>query len=263
MEKPENGFCRVMSSNVLNSNDPASMGWRIPYTARAEILARIYLSVAPDLLGLQEADVAMKLELGALLQDIYAFPPQKAEKNYTPLLYKKSRFACLDGGFCSFGGCWGYEWAVYRDRIREGERVIHVNLHYHYASFETRAPQAEAVNRKLKELRAAYPNVPIFVTGDYNCNRDSAEFRVMSRDLPLESGMLLTSDNDGYSSGWHRLGETVPRDDDGAIDHISVMRDTVTVKAHRQLRSAEAAEATDHFPIWLDTEPKEETEDCI
>lgn len=47
MEKPENGFCRVMSSNVLNSNDPASMGWRIPYTARAEILARIYLSVAP------------------------------------------------------------------------------------------------------------------------------------------------------------------------------------------------------------------------
>ena len=56
--------------------------------------------------------------------------------------------------------------------------------------------------------------------------------------------------------------ETVPRDDDGAIDHIAVMRDTVTVLSHRQLRTAAAAAATDHFPIWLDTEPKKKTEDC-
>ena len=259
----ENGLCRVMSSNVLNSNDPASLGWRIPYTERAEMLARIYLTVAPDLLGLQEADAAMKRALGALLGDVYAFPPQKTEKNnYTPLLYRTSRFAYLDGGFCSFGGCWGYEWAVYRDRIRAGERVIHMNLHYHYASFETRAPQAEAVNRKLGELREAYPGVPVFVSGDYNCNRESREFRIMCRELPLESGMLLTADNDGFSSGWHRLGETVPRDDDGAIDHIAVMRDTVMVLSHRQLRTAAAAAATDHFPIWLDTEPKKKTEDC-
>lgn len=103
--------------------------------------------------------------------------------------------------------------------------MIHMNLHYHYASFETRAPQAEAVNRKLGELREAYPGVPVFVSGDYNCNRESREFRIMCRELPLESGMLLTADNDGFSSGWHRLGETVPRDDDGAIDHIAVMRD--------------------------------------
>ncbi len=258
----ENGFCRVMSSNVLNSNDPASLHWRIPYTERAKLLAQIYLSCAPDLLGLQEADAAMKRALGELLGAVYAFPPLQTEKNnYTPLLYRKSRFAYLDGGFCSFGGCWSYEWAVYRDRLRDGGRVIHMNLHYHYASFETRAPQAEAVNRKLKELREAYPGVPVFVTGDYNCNRESGEFRIMCRDLPLESGMLLTADSDGVSSGWHRLGETVPRDDDGAIDHISVMQDTVTVIAHRQLRTAAAAEATDHFPIWLDTELKEKTED--
>ena len=88
MEKPENGFCRVMSSNVLNSNDPASMGWRIPYTARAEMLARIYLSVAPDLLGLQEADVAMKRELGALLQDVYA-AAKGGEELYAAALQKE------------------------------------------------------------------------------------------------------------------------------------------------------------------------------
>lgn len=246
---------RVMSSNVLNSNDPASIGWRIPYTERAEALARFYLSCAPDLLGLQEADAAIRRELGERLGAVYAFPPTQAEKNYTPLLYKRARLTFLDGGFRSFGGCWSYEWALYRDLAQQDGRVLHLNLHYHYASFETRAPQAEEVNRKLKELRAAYPGTPIFVSGDYNCNRESGEFRVMCRDLPLESGMLLTEDNDGFHSGWHRLGETVPRDDDGAIDHIAVTSDTVRVLAHRQVRTPELAEATDHFPIFLDAEP--------
>lgn len=247
---------RVMSSNVLNANDPASMHWSVPYEERAKILSEVYLAYAPDLLGLQEADVAMKEALIRLLGAVYAAPPQPAEKNYTPILYKKERFAYLDGGFHSFGrGCWSYEWAHYRDRKGSGG-VIHMNLHYHYESFATRAPQAEEVNRKLRELRADYPGVPVFVTGDYNCNKDSGEFEVMCRDLPLVSGMLLTENNDGFHSGWHRLGEVVPRDDDGAIDHIAVMSDTVTVRAHRQIRNPDVARATDHFPVYLDVDRK-------
>ena len=85
-EKSGTDDLRVMSNNVLNTKDPASLQSPISFEERATILGSYYLYFAPDLLGLQEISQEMLAILMSCIGEQYAVVDTSGEdNNYTPV----------------------------------------------------------------------------------------------------------------------------------------------------------------------------------
>ena len=250
----EKGLIRIMSSNILAVQSDSDTV--IPKKIRATSMCAHYLTYQPDLLGLQEVQSDTKELMVSLLSDVYTMVDvdTAGKINYTPIFYKTEAFELLDSKFFSFfeRGLWHYVWALYR-RKSDGRRVIHMNLHYHYSATEARLPEAKIVNAELKRLCELYPDAAIFVTGDYNCETFTPEFKAMLEGLPMETGMKLTDDNDGYEVGWHHP-DTTEYVGEGAIDHVCVTYEKAKVIRHRKLRSELLTYSADHDPVYIDVE---------
>ena len=260
VEKEDPTDVRVMSSNVLFGK------WeKVPegLTAeeRATILTEYYLRYKPDLLGLQEMDPSIYDLIVERLKDEYAVPETeiKGPCIFTPTLYRKADWEPLKTGFHRFrrGWCWQYHWCLYQSKKDPDTRVIHIKFHYPPSEMpyvESRCEAVVELNTEIRRLIAEYPQTPIFLSGDYNVSVGMAEYYgTFARDVKMQSGMLLTDDNDGYEVGWHPVGE-LPTFSAKAIDHISVTEETVRVKRHRKIRDDLILFGSDHYPIFLDVE---------
>jgi endonuclease/exonuclease/phosphatase family metal-dependent hydrolase len=183
--------------------------------------------------------------------------------NYTPLAYNKHRYELLNHRYHIFPipASWSYQWALYADKQDPSRHYLHMNLHYHYNNNIEQVPGMEEVNRELTYLRRQYGNTPIFVTGDYNCQRTHPNFEVMIKGLSMESGVLVAEDvePDGDRYWCHEPDTTVPQSSCGAIDHICVTTDLVNVKLHRVLNDELLCKSSDHCARFLDIEIKEKT----
>ena len=252
--RAESACVRVLSSNVLAvQSDNETL---IPKRYRAKALCAHYIAYAPDLIGLQEVQPDSMPIFTEELKGIYTAVAvdTNGEKNFTPLFYKTADFDLLASKYETFikKGMWHYEWALYQ-RKRDGKRVIHMNLHYHFSATEQRLPEARLVNAELKRLMALYPDAAIFVTGDYNCETFTPEFEAMVEGIAMRSGMHLTEDNDGYEVGWHHP-DTADYVGPGAIDHVCVTYERARVLRHRKLKSELLQYTTDHDPVFVDAE---------
>ena len=250
----EKDLVRIMSSNILAVQSDSDT--IIPKKIRATSMCAHYLAYSPDLLGLQEVQVDVKEQMVSLLSDVYTMvnADTGGKKNYTPIFYKTAAFELLDSKYFSFfeRGLWHYVWALYR-RKSDGKRLIHMNLHYHFSATEARLPEAKLVNAELKRLEEIYPDAAIFVTGDYNCETFTPEFKAMLDGLEMETGMHLTDDNDGFEVGWHHP-DTTEYVGPGAIDHVCVTYKKAKVIRHRKIRSELLTYSTDHDPVYIDAE---------
>ena len=256
--KKEDSLIRVMSSNVLNSNDPSSKSFKISYAERAKILCEYYLAFEPDFIGLQEVSGAMIKEFCENLTEKYSFAAVTPDghHNFTPVLYLKDKYDLLFSEHVNFmenkDGCWSYQVALYSTKSAPQNKIIHINLHYHFLSTDTRLPNAKLVNKEIKELREKYPDVPIFVSGDYNCSVSSPEYKAMIEGTGMNSAMLLTDSHYGFKSWYHNIGELDEAKDQDEIDHICVIEESVKVVRHRKIRDMLICDASDHCPIFID-----------
>ncbi len=252
----EGRLVRIMSSNILYTLDETAEETE----KRMEILGGYYLKFLPDFLGLQEVSLLSRSLLIDHISEKYAYTQvTDGVKNYTPLVYRKDLYDVLRCEYLKFeghgGSMWSYQWALYRFKAEPQKRIIHMNLHYHFASTETRLQDADTVNKELKALMEEYPAVPIFVTGDYNSGVSTPEFKAMCRGIKMNSGMLLTDYNDGYKSWWHHPGEYEPAEDTEEIDHIVVTEERAKVVIHRKIKDRFiCAEGSDHCPVYIDVE---------
>ena len=101
-----------------------------------------------------------------------------------------------------------------------------------------------------------YPNVPIFVTGDYNNYYDSDYLKYLFEGLSMESGMLVAEQGDGTESFSHPLGTLEGLKRTPAIDHIGVTTDLCDVKLHRVIFDDIIAKGSDHSPRFIDVKLK-------
>lgn len=250
--RAEEGLIRIMSSNILAAITDEE--FLLPKRIRAKSLCAHYLAYSPDLIGLQEIQTDTIPVYIEQLSDVYTMVDvdTKGLKNWTPLFYKTAVFDLLQSKFVSFfdGGMWHYEWALYR-RKSDDKRVIHMNLHYHFSTSGERIREAELVNTEIRRLEGLYPDAAVFVTGDYNCESFTSEFKAMIDGLDMNSGMYLTDDNDGYETGWHHP-DTCNYEGEGAIDHICVSYKKAKVVRHRKLKSELLRFSTDHDPVFID-----------
>ena len=239
VRKKDSGDIRVMSSNVLFYDSSTSL---TDYRDRVALLLDCYRLFKPDFIGLQEADTVMRPAILEALADQYA----EVSVNWSaqtnrfdiPLLYRKDLYRVEESGYKYTGGCYGYTWARFT-KISTGEQIIVMNLHYHYKSTEDRLPQCRVVNTELERLAAAYPNIPIAVTGDYNSGIDSEEHKTMVGTLDLKSGVLVAQEKGADQFGY-------------GVDHVYVSTQLVTVKLHRAVIYEAFRGSSDHVPIFVD-----------
>ncbi len=268
VKKADESYIRVMSSNVLHTHDGYSRQLanlqQIPYHERAEYLAKLYLAFEPDFLGLQEVSYEMEPILFDLLKDVYDTPHSALgdavnyayhgtahTQNHTPILYNKHKYDVIDSRFHNFeaGGLWSYEWAVYALKSDPTQTIAHMNLHYPSSSAKQYFGAAvDDVHEELVSLRRMYREwidpavrqfreLPIIVTGDYNCRYTSEHFENMVKDLPMTSGMLVAEDG---------------QPDEKIIDHETVTTDALEVKLHRSLWWRGSDKLSDHPQTFVD-----------
>ena len=252
--RAEKGLVRVMSSNILavRSDDETL----IPLKFRNKAMCAHYLAYQPDFIGIQEVRAPSMPIFVEELADVYSRleVDTNGNRDHVPIFYKKDEYEVLESKFVSFfeKGMWHYEWGLFK-RKSDSKRLIHMNLHYHYSATDARLPEAILVNAELKRLEEVYPDAAIFVTGDYNCEIFTPEFKAMIDGLDMNSAMLLTDDNDGYEVGWHHP-DTPDYVGEGAIDHVCVTFKKARVVRHRKLKSELLRFSTDHDPIFIDAE---------
>ena len=266
-QKADPTLLRVMTANVLFSNAEKSVAYELDYRDRAHILSSAFLYFRPDVIGLQEVTPDMKAVLTEFFGDTYAFVETptgeklKADgwqsyRNYTPLVYDRSRFEVLDSRFHAFEhrSCWSYHWAMYASLTEPTQRFIHMNLHYYYEMNDKQLDGVEDVHRELVHLRRHFPRMPIFVTGDYNCFHTHKNYAAMVEGLDMQTGMLLAHDREADDTNYwcHDLGTTVMQVCGTAIDHITVTTDLVDVRLHRVLHDELICRSSDHCPRFLD-----------
>ena len=195
---------RIMSANVLADAFADSSFKKAHY--RAEIFAGMLISYTPDVLGLQETDENWNAVLDAYLAKIEAMygisyarylSTYEDKINYTSLLYRKDKFKVENSGVNVFNW-WTDEafhhkyhmrnisWAQFSSLENANKTFIVANTHWSYrtehsdsnifladsnkpiAVNELRMQCKDETNAFLSALRQSHPEIPIFLTGDFN-----------------------------------------------------------------------------------------------
>ena len=255
VNKEDNALVRVMSSNVLNCLDNASIGSELSYQSRMAILAEYYVLYQPDFIGLQECTPEQYPLLAAGLGENYGklIFEEHDPVSINHMFYRTDKYIIEDSGYMplSTSQTKRFEWALFKE-IGTDFRLIVMNFHANYRGSDYRVPEAADINAVIDGIVAEYPNIPIYFTGDYNAAASSEEFATMIEGLNMQSGMLVAEKTDGDLGTYHTIGDTTVTSN-FAIDHITVTYELTDVKLYRRLADELLAYASDHYPIFIDS----------
>ena len=238
---------RIMTSNVLAARWGEDYGgseaeeWGIastpPVAQRAEIYAAVLASCQPDVVGVQESDqkwidtLPMYLEIlktDYQLEYTWLFYDFQKKETFTTVLYRSDKYELLESDIFNHS-YWNkplynlrlHEWVRLREKEDPSHEFILVNTHWAWENEEWTKGSVDAQIEVVNDLKQRY-DVPIFCTGDFNCNptmeeyaRFRAETNVQStREQAIENGVLANN-----VAGCNGVG--VPRNAGGNyIDHI-------------------------------------------
>ena len=265
VEKASSAYVRVMSSNIYNSNDPA-FNSKIPYQARAELLAECYLRYKPEFIGWQEANQVLRDEVYKYIANEYVMIEygDMTGNNWCPIFYRKDSYDLVTADYYVLDSAHYCEWALYNSKSNPEQQFIHMNLHFHVTE-STALSQAAIVNKMIKKLMMEYPEVPIAVTGDYNSTVTERVYNVVMRGIEeqMQSGAVVINNDDSSIYTWHSLGDLTIRDSyakdesiQGPIDHVAITTELLNVKNYKVIHDSLTCWASDHYPIILDVEVK-------
>lgn len=223
-----------------------------------------------DIVGAQEPFLAQLNDLMPLIPE-YAFlgndirgTTDKLGRHYTPILYKKDKFDVLDWGTFwlsetpdvpgkgwdahSFRIC---TWAKFREK-KGGDEFFFFNIHFDHKGIVARVESPKLLLSKIKEIADGYP---LFVTGDFNTNQHTDNYKTMNGSGLVKDSYHLakrirnrnTPTFNGYRSELKGSNR---------IDHIYVsLNPEVNIRSYRILTdSYKGMYPSDHFPILIEAE---------
>jgi len=198
-----------------------------------------------------------------------------SEREFNPILYRKTRLELIDGGTEVFAaadnpeGSKGFGWGVFRDRIT-GRRFIACSTHLWWKQGEVRHDEMRVRNAKellakAAELRAKYGELPLFVLGDMNSTENDrksgkatplAEFGkagLADAQYTTQGASQWSShhgdpkrDSRGNLRGWIKADASDPGN---SLDHIFYSAAAVEPLELVVDRSQDALECSDHSPV--------------
>ena len=251
---------RVMSSNIWGDY------FNNPVEARGDQLAQVYTRYSPDVLALQEATPSWYASrLFSTLRGEYEFaaPSDAPENNYTPLLYRREMFDCIDQGFVRFPETpdisKGAAWVLLLHR-ESGKKLAVFSTHFWWKFIGTpehdalRVANAEQLSAKAEEL-----NLPVIAMGDLNSRINNPSIETLrrrgwkfARDEASITTDVSTHHGDPVLGSYGKYhGARSKSDYTQSIDHI-FYRGALTPERFAVVEDQDALDATDHSPIWCD-----------
>lgn len=275
---------KLMSNNLWKTDDnqPAwiEKGWDCCAEIRGEGFAKVYASVLPDIIGLQESSERMIEKIMSDL-DKAGLPYALLEGKDTPIIYRKDKFEVLDYAFHLYsktieglegefnnGNTKSYTIALFREK-EENKTFVFATTHlwwmssnpekWHYYpnSDEAREHQIKLVANHVIEFSKKY-NCPAVVVGDFNTTADSKAVQYLLNNGYDNAHDRATdyacSDNGTHPCGPKGVEPYEPKDFSFAIDHLFVKGEDITVKKYYRFISKEYEFLSDHFPVLIDVE---------
>ena len=265
---------RVMTYNVAGSTKG--------YDDRKDKMIQVILDYLPDVVGFQESnantqrDVLKCEEISEYYSINKSTHTGNSPVNYTPILYLKSKYKQLEAGVewnnSRYTGTntKSTSWTVL-ERISDGKQFMVINIHgslwsedYKLPSGETHASMKEkaAVEwkednmrqmlAKIEQIKAKYPGISVFTTGDYNFNKTHSAYQIMkSSGLGSAQEDATVSKTTSHGS-YHSTVGSMPAANGLAIDHIFFSPETVTVLTHGIGYRTIDVESSDHCPVYAD-----------
>lgn len=259
VELTEGADIRIMSFNILTElwND------KLPVEGRDEIVAATLLTYMPHVIGWQEVSDKWYERLVPMVKEHYTFVNQKTAEgkvNYSGMAYNPSKVKLITSGCELFslgnsGNMRLMNWAVF-ETVSGGERFALINTHLDINRTDGspknayRLVQAKEMGEKVLTLQKEY-NCPVIITGDYNCNRNTEEYKLFVETAKLKDAQwdAATCVNNTYVT-YHNVG-AVAASGDTSIDHITYTQGA-TALFYKNHIEPPICDASDHNPIMAD-----------
>ena len=250
---------KVMSFNIrYGLADDGENHWN---NRRSLALARIH-AFGPDLLGLQECrDDAQADFIRSSLPDyhflgIHREGPGDTALEMAPLLFRRSAFRLLDTG-CFWlsetpeipgSKSWGsaYPRTVTWARLAclpTGAVLTYVNTHFDYEPPAAIVENAQCLRQWLDQEN---PQTPLIVTGDFNADRDSSAYRLLTGSGGLIDAFRQVHSNEEDETTFHAFGRP---EEMAPIDWILVSDHFQVLDAQIDRTRAGNLFPSDHYPI--------------
>ncbi|MBQ7322094.1 MAG: endonuclease/exonuclease/phosphatase family protein [Clostridia bacterium] len=249
-----------------------------PVSMRADIAIPIYDAIAPEILCFEEAGTPFRTEARPLFKWLKAenyseicFTNEGGTGN--PIFYRKDLLELLDSGYAkSRNGDKGTTWAIFR--LKSDANKVFAVTNSHFAANSNaggdaelgntyRVQDAKAALQAIEGIFAKYPNVPIFVGGDFNTNPSGDPYRTLQNG-GLVNVRTLTENQSGvrpYHGSYaydkeFDLYEPVPGAAAGtagdSIDHIMTVPGGATILRQYVMDDMLSATVSDHCPHFVD-----------
>lgn len=236
------------------------------------------LNYMPDVIGCQECNASVHGILASNdLKQYYSinvkFHSNNTTYNYTPILYRKDLYTNIEAGVEFLDQRYmatntkSLSWVVL-ERKSDGQRFIVVNMHgaiwtasYPIPDGETfasmrekaeswRSDNARQMLEKITELQKKYGNIPVFTTGDYNCNKTAAAYTAMKATGLSSSGETAQKISSGAS--YHSDVGSKPSASGLPIDHIFYFAELSYAYVYYIGTTKTDLNASDHCPVYAD-----------
>ncbi len=250
---------KVMSFNIrYGLADDGENHWN---NRKSLALDRVQ-TFGPDLLGLQEcrddsqADFVRSNLPGYYFLGIHRGGPGDIALEMAPLLFRKSAFRLLDTGYFWLSEnpevpgsmSWGstYPRTVSWARLASqstGTVLTYVNTHFDFEPPAAIDGNAKVLRHWLDQIRRS---TPLIVTGDFNANKDSQAYRLLTGDNALIDTFRQVHGREKDESTFHAFGRPEEME---AIDWILVSDHFRVLDAQIDRSYQGNLFPSDHYPV--------------
>ncbi len=216
--------------------------------------------------------------IGALLASKYEeVEPTFADRNFTPIFYRRDRFDVFASGYEPYEGLndiasKSLTWAVLEDRL-EGGRFAIVSTHFWYKGDEEgnrqRIENVRQLHRCCERIVSEY-GVPILVLGDLNCYVNSEPYREMERVGFSDVRKLARRTTDRHTiHALPTLNEETGKFEtdsmpDRTLDYaFSYNGKGMELASFNVLIEQEARNSSDHCPLFVEFELEREAQKFV
>ena len=280
---------RLMGQNQWNhtGNAPAweEKGLDCSSAVRMKGHLKIFKELMPDILGGQEVNKDMQLDLMLLIQE-EKLPYTLIWGNMTPIFYRADKFELLDAEYLLYPKKFEDYEGTFNDanskacnmgvfRHKESGKVfIFATTHlwwrngsnpdyysYQAGSDEARRYQLQLANAMIDKYRAKYDNCPVVFVGDMNARTTSIALQYMVNDAGYthahDAAVDFATEEMGYCSCYPKgpAEKWIDGSYANADDHIFVKGwNEGAIKRFDRYTPDYYLLLSDHAPVWVDVE---------
>lgn len=257
---------KVMSFNIrYGAADDGENSWRF----RNHLVADTIHLYDPDLLGAQEA-LEFQVEFLKEALPEYGFHgvgrnDGRADGEFAPVYYKKSRFELMDSGHLWLSedpetpGSQSWDaalprmlsWVALKDKTLDTDApaIIFANTHFDHRGVQARLESAKLIRARFESVEE---HIPVILCGDFNTTRDGNPYQVITGGDSAERPLIDTyaaihpkpSENEATFSSWRsqRRGSR--------IDWVLVSDQFRVLNAGIDYTQEDGRNPSDHYPVW-------------